>query len=121
MINFERRRLDPDDFWTRGPRQFGDAIGVDLRIGRRTYGILHRLGLADISVDYVVVDPLRVPRETFAAIWAAWRDGFAETVSAHSSISRAEFVDHFEDMIATIRDSSAYGVWHVPVIAARVP
>ena len=121
MINFERRRLDPDDFWTRGPRQFGDAIGVDLRIGRRTYGILHRLGLADISVDYVVVDPLRVPRETFAAIWAAWRDGFAETVSAHSSISHAEFVDHFEDMIATIRDPSAYGVWHVPVIAARVP
>src|SRR6195256_3521469 len=116
MIHFERRRLDADDFWTHGPRQFGDAIGTDLRMGRKAYGILRRLGLADITVDYVVVDPLRVPRATFAAIWAAWRDGFADAVSANTSITRAAFVDHFEDMIATIRDPSGYGVWHVPVV-----
>ena len=121
MINFEPRRLDPDDFWNRGPRQFGDSVGVDLRVGRKTYGILRRLGLTDITIDYVVVDPLRVPRETFAAIWTAWRDGFADAVSAHSSIGRQEFIDHFEDMLATIRDPSGYGVWHVPVVAARVP
>ena len=121
MIHFEPRRLDADDFWTSGPRQFGDAIGTDLRIGRKAYGILRRLGLADITVDYVVVDPLRVPRATFAAIWEAWRDGFADAVSANTSITRAAFVDHFEDMIATIRDPSGYGVWHVPVVAGRVP
>jgi SAM-dependent methyltransferase len=121
MIHFEPRRLDPDDFWSPGPRQFGDTVGTDLRIGRKTYGILRRLGFTDITVDYVVVDPLRVPRETFAAIWEAWRDGFADAVSANSSIGRQAFVDHFEDMIATIRDPSGYGVWHVPVIAARVP
>jgi SAM-dependent methyltransferase len=121
MINFEPGRLDPDDFWSRGPRQSGDAMGVDLRIGRKTFGILHRLGLTDITVDYVIVDPIRVPRETFAAIWTAWRDGFADAVSAHSSIGRQEFIDHFEDMIATLRDPSGYGVWHVPVVSARVP
>ena len=121
MINFDPRRLDPDDFWNRGPRQFGDAVGVDLRIGRKAFGILHRLGLADISIDYVIVDPLRVPRDTFAAIWTAWRDGFADAVSAHTPIGRQEFVDHFEDMLATIRDPSGYGVWHVPVVAARAP
>src|SRR5688572_14912796 len=74
MIHFEPRRLDPDDFWLEGPRRFGSATGTNLRIGRSTFGILRRLGLANISVDYVVVDPLRVPRETFAAIWKAWRD-----------------------------------------------
>jgi SAM-dependent methyltransferase len=121
MIHFEPRHLDADDFWTNGPRQSGDAIGTDLRIGRRAYGILRRLGLADITVDYVVVDPLRVPRATFAAIWEAWRDGFADAVSANTSMTRAAFVDHFEDMIATIRDPSGYGVWHVPVVAGRVP
>jgi SAM-dependent methyltransferase len=121
MIHFEPRRLDPDDFWNLGPRQFGDAIGTDLRVGRKAYGMLRRLGLADITVDYVVVDPLRVPRATFAAIWKAWRDGFADAVSANTSISRDEFVDHFEDMIATIEDPSGYGVWHVPVVAGRVP
>jgi hypothetical protein len=68
MINFERRRLDPDDFWSAGPRQFGSATGTDMRIGRHAYGILRRLGFSDIMIDYVVVDPLRVPRKTFAAI-----------------------------------------------------
>ena len=121
MINFEPRRLDPDDFWLEGPRRFGSATGTNMRIGRCAYGILRRLGLANISVDYVVVDPLRVPRDTLAAIWRAWRDGYADAVSAHTPISREMFIAHFEDMIATIDDPNGYGVWHVPVIAAQVP
>jgi SAM-dependent methyltransferase len=121
MINFEPRHLDPDDFWTEGPRRFGEALGTDLRIGRRTYGILRRLGLTDISIDYVVLDPLRVPRATFAAILAAWRDGYADTVVANTRVSREMFVAHFDDMIATLGDPDGYGVWHVPIVAARVP
>jgi ubiquinone/menaquinone biosynthesis C-methylase UbiE len=121
MISFEPRRFDPDDFWSRGPRQFGQATGTDLRVGRRAYGILRRLGLANITVDYVVVDTLRVPRETFAAIWRAWRDGYADAVSAHTSLSRQEFVENFNDMIATIEDPDGYAVWQVPVVAGRVP
>jgi SAM-dependent methyltransferase len=121
MINFEPRRLDPDDFWGAGPRQFGEAIGTDLRVGRKAYGMLRRLGLTDITVDYVIVDPLRVPRATIAAIWAAWRDGYADAVSANTSVSRGEFLAHFDDMIATLDDPAGYGVWHVPVIAGRVP
>ena len=120
MINFEPRKLDPDDFWVEGPRRFGNATGTNMRIGRATYGILRRLGLSNITVEYVVVDPLRVPRHTFAAIWKAWRDGYAETVSAHTPISREMFLAHFDDMIATIDDPEGYGVWHVPVIAAQV-
>ncbi len=120
MIHFERRRLDPDDFWSEGPRRFGTATGTDMRIGRHTYGVLRRLGLSDIAVDYVVVDPLRVPRETFAAIWRAWRDGYADAVSTHTSITRDRFLAHFDDMIATLEDPDGYGVWHVPVVSARV-
>lgn len=120
MINFEPRRLDPDDFWLEGPRRFGSATGTNMRIGRATYGILRRLGLSNIRLDYVVVDPLRVPRDTFAAIWRAWRDGYADAVSTHTTISREMFIAHFEDMIATLEDPDGYGVWHVPVIAAQV-
>jgi SAM-dependent methyltransferase len=121
MINFEPRRLDPDDLWTAGPRRLGEAQGTDLRIGRNAYRILRRLRVADITIDYVVVDPLRVPRATFAAIWAAWRDGYADAVAEHTPVSRELFLAHFNDMIATIEDESGYGVWHVPVVAARVP
>ena len=119
MINFEVRRLDPDDFWHEGPRRFGSATGTNMRIGRSAYGILRRLGFSTITVDYVVVDPLRVPRDTFASIWKAWRDGYADAVSTHTAITREMFLAHFEDMLATIEDPDAYAVWHVPVVAAR--
>jgi hypothetical protein len=121
MIHFEPRRLDPDDFWAAGPRRFGDATGTDLRIGRKVYGILRRLGMSDINIHYVVVDPLRVPRATFAAIWRAWRDGYTNSISIHTAIPQDEVVAHFDDMIATIEDPAGYCVWHVPVVAARVP
>lgn len=49
MINFEPRRLDPDDFWLEGPRRFGVATGTNMRIGRGAYGILRRLGLSNIK------------------------------------------------------------------------
>jgi hypothetical protein len=120
MIHFEPGRLDADDFWSVVPRRFGAALGTDLRIGRNAYGHLRRLGLSDITVDYVVVDPLRVPRATFAAIFAAWRDGYADTVSEHAHIPHDTFVAQFDDMIATIEDPERYAVWHVPVVAARV-
>lgn len=87
---------------------------------KAAYGILRRLGFSNITVDYVVVDPLRVPRDTFAAIWKAWRDGYADAVSSHTPVSREMFIAHFEDMIATLEDPAGYGVWHVPVIAAQV-
>lgn len=121
MIHFERRRLDADDFWTVGPPQFGAKTGTDLRVGRRAYGMLRRLGLTNLTVDYVVVDPLRVPRATFAAIWTAWRDGYAGAIAANTTVSREAFLAHFNDMIATLQDPDGYGVWHVPVVAGRVP
>jgi SAM-dependent methyltransferase len=120
MIHFEPRRLDADDFWTVVPRRFGDALGTDLRIGRRAFGILRRLGLSNITVDYVVVDPLRVPRATFATIFEAWRDGYADTVSEHAHIPRERFVAHFEEMIATIKDPDYYAVWQVPVVSGQL-
>ncbi len=120
MIHFEPRQLDADDFWTVVPRRFGDALGTDLRIGRKAYGLLRQLGLSSITVDYVVVDTLRVARPTFAAIWRAWRDGYADTVSENAGITRDRFLAHSNDMIATIEDPESYAVWQVPVVAGRV-
>jgi ubiquinone/menaquinone biosynthesis C-methylase UbiE len=75
MLHFQRGALDPREFWNVGPPTFGEKTGTDLFIGRNTFSILVAMQLDDIAVDYVVVDTLRVPRETFAAILTAWRDG----------------------------------------------
>jgi SAM-dependent methyltransferase len=121
MIHFAPRGLDADELWDVAPRQFGRATGTDMHVGRRTHSLLRQLGMLEIVVDYVIVDTLRVPRATFAAIWQAWCDGFAEPIGERSSIPAARIRAHFADMIETIRDPDGYGVWFVPVISAVVP
>ena len=121
MIHFQNGGLDPSAFWHETPRAFGTATGVDLFVGRNAYTVFHQLALTDISIEYVIVDTLRVPRETFAEIFIAWRDGYAEPISEVTRFSPAEARAHFDQMIADLRDPSRYAVWMVPVIAARVP
>jgi hypothetical protein len=62
-----------------------------------------------------------VPRETFAEIITAWRDGYAEVVAEHTRFSTEEAVAYFNEMIANIRDPLGYAAWMVPVWSARVP
>ena len=121
MLHFQRGALDPRDFWHEGPARFGEATGTDLFVGRNAFGILTDLGMKDITVDYVVVDTIRVPRETFAAIITAWRDGYVDVVSEFTRFTREEAKAHFDQMIANILDPRGYAVWMVPVVSARVP
>lgn len=121
MVHFPRRRLDPLGFWPEVPRRFGAATGTDMFVGRRAPAILAGLGLVSITVDYVVVDTLRVPRPVFAAIWEAWRDGYAAAVAEHCGLTREEATAHFDDQIATLRDPGSYAAWLVPVVAGEMP
>ncbi len=121
MLHFPRTTPDPRDFWHEVPVKYGAATETDLFIGRHTPGLLRRLGLTDITVDFVLVDTLRVPRQTFAAILEAWRDGYAEVIANVSRFTREEAVAYFDRMIASVRDPDAYAVWMVPVVGARVP
>jgi ubiquinone/menaquinone biosynthesis C-methylase UbiE len=121
MLHFQRGAVDPRDFWHEAPAKFGEADGTDLFVGRNAFSVLTRAGLEDITVDYVVVDTLRVPRETFAAILEAWRDGYVEPIAERTRFTREQATAYFEQMIANIRDPLGYAVWMVPVVSARVP
>jgi SAM-dependent methyltransferase len=112
---------DADGFWQRIPAAYGKAIGCDLHIGRETFTLLTDLGFKDIAVDYVVVDTLRVPRETFARIWEAWRDGYTDSIVEHSKVPREEVERRWREMIACVRDPRGYALWQVPVWTARKP
>jgi ubiquinone/menaquinone biosynthesis C-methylase UbiE len=119
MIHMHPTRLDVDRFWVEGPKAFGEAVGTDNHIGRTAYGKLRALPVVDIFQHYVVVDTLRVPRETFAAIWEAWRDGYVDVIAEHTRFSAGEARALFEDMIACIRNPDGYAVWQVPILSAR--
>ncbi len=121
MLHFQRGALDPSDFWHVAVPSFASATGTDLFIGRNAFGILAGMNFVEIAVDYVIVDTVRVARETFAAILEAWRDGYAESIGDLTPISRAAAVAYFDQMIANVRDPLGYALWMVPVVSARVP
>jgi ubiquinone/menaquinone biosynthesis C-methylase UbiE len=120
MLHFQRGALDPREFWHVAPAAFEAATGTDLYIGRNAYAILVALKLEQIAVDYVTVDPLHAPRQAFAQIMEAWRDGYVESIGELTPINSASARAYFDQMIDTIRDPRGYAVWMVPVWSARV-
>jgi ubiquinone/menaquinone biosynthesis C-methylase UbiE len=121
MLHFQKGALDPRDFWHQAAPSFGESTRTDLFIGRNAFGILNAIDLENITVDYIVVDTVRVPRETFAAILETWRDGYAESIGELTPITRESAVAYFDQMLANVRDPHGYAVWMVPVVSARVP
>ena len=120
MLHFQSGKPDPREFWHEVPPKFAAATGTDLFIGRNMFSLLAAMSVEQITVDYVVVDTLRVPRETFAAIIEAWRDGYSEAIGEYTAISGEQAIAYFNQMIANIRDPVGYAVWMVPVVSARV-
>jgi SAM-dependent methyltransferase len=113
--------FDPDRFWNDNAIGFLASIGCDGRIGRHSPALLQGIGYRDIAMDYVIVDTLRVPRDTFAGIIAAWRDGYTESLAQGSGRTPAAVGADFDRMIDAIRAPPEYVVWHVPVVSGRKP
>lgn len=120
MLHFYPTERDIDAFFKKGAITYGERTGTDMRIGRRTISELRALGLADLRVDYLTIDTLRVPPATLAAIFRAWRDGYADSLAAHCDLTPAEIQASFEDILHCLERDDGYAVWHVPVVRGRV-
>jgi SAM-dependent methyltransferase len=120
MLHMMSGPLDPDTLWRKGPVEFSERTGTDSRIGRRAWTLMRAAGLANVRVDYVIVDTLRVPRRVFADIITAWRDGYA------SALATAEWPtelvsEHFNQVIESLLNPEHYSVWHVPIVSGVKP
>jgi SAM-dependent methyltransferase len=116
-----QRDRDPDRFWVDHALPFLESIACDGRIGRHSPPLLEKRGYEDLAVDYIIVDTLRVPREIFANILVAWRDGFAPVLAQTTRRPLDDVRADFDSMIADVATPPNYAVWHVPVISARRP
>ena len=125
MLHFPAARdadgFDPDRFWNANAIEFLRSIHCDGRIGRHSPTLLQTAGYLDVAMDYVSVDTLRVPRETFAGIIRAWRDGYVEPLAGASGRTVAAVTADFDMMIAAIETPPQYVVWQVPVVSGRKP
>lgn len=121
MLVCHPTELGSDGFWQVVPPRYEAAVGCDLHVGRKMFTMLHDLGMTDINVDYIVVDTVRVPRETFARIWEAWRDGYTDSMVEYGCMSRDEVERRWREMIDCARDPRGYALWQVPLWTAAKP
>jgi SAM-dependent methyltransferase len=119
MIHAAAGRVDPDRLWHDGVIAFARATGTDARVGRRTWSLMKQLEFADLHVDYIVVDTIRVPRAVFGAIIAAWRDGYTEAVARETSLGVEEVRALFDHVVDAINDPQQYVVWHIPIVSGK--
>ena len=121
MLQLPQHPRDLDRFWLDLPLTYLAAIGCDGRIGRHTPALLEAEGFADIRMDYVVVDTLRVPRATFGGILRAWRDGYVAPLAQATGRLEQEVRADFDAIIELIETPPNYAVWQVPIASARRP
>jgi hypothetical protein len=122
MLQFPPRDgVDPDRLWTGAVVEHTRLTGTDARIGRRTLPMLRALGFMHVSIQYLVLDTERVPREVLAGIIESWRDGYAPVLAASSGMALSAVTALFDASIATLRDPDGYAVWQLPVVAGRQP
>jgi ubiquinone/menaquinone biosynthesis C-methylase UbiE len=119
MLRMPRGARDPDRFWVDTVLPYLESIGCDGRVGRHSPPLLEQRGYTELAVDYIVVDTLRVPRETFAGILRAWRDGYTEPLAKASGRDAADVRADFDAMVDAIETPPNYAVWQVPVVSAR--
>jgi len=121
MIYAHPTRLEVETMWTAVQHQVGPGFGTDLQVGRHLFPMLRAAGLERIEAHYLPVDTLRVPRETLARIFEAWRDGYAEVVAEHTDLTIEGARERFDAIIACIRDPGGWALWILPVYTALVP
>jgi SAM-dependent methyltransferase len=121
MLHFPAGARDSDRFWNQVGIPFLAGIGCDGRVGRHTPTQLTNAGFEDITIDFLTVDTLRVPRTTFAGILRSWREGYVGALADSSGLPASEVEAEFDAMLQAIETPPAYAVWHVPIVAARAP
>jgi len=119
MLHMPSGAFDPDRLWHDGVIAYTHSTHTDARIGRRTWPIFSRLGFEDIRVDYIIIDSLRVPRQTFGMIIQAWRDGYTDVIAQYTRLTLTEVRALFDQVIETILDPEQYAAWHIPIISGR--
>jgi ubiquinone/menaquinone biosynthesis C-methylase UbiE len=103
---------------------YGAAMGMDLRNGRRLYGMLAAARLEDIRADHLVVDTANTDRDAFAAVIESWRAFSVETIGGRLGLDPAErgrLVAGYDAQLRTISSPHGYTTWPIVACSGRKP
>jgi ubiquinone/menaquinone biosynthesis C-methylase UbiE len=103
---------------------YGDQMGMDLRSGKKLYGMLSQARLEDIRTDYIVVDTNGTDREAFARVIESWRTFSVFTIGHSLNLSQEEqdaLLSGYDAQLRTIRSPYGYATWGMVACSGRKP
>jgi ubiquinone/menaquinone biosynthesis C-methylase UbiE len=104
--------------------KYGEQIGMDLRHGKKLYGMLSQALLEDILTDHIVVDTTNTDREAFAQVIESWRIFSVFTIGNQLRLNQAEkddLIAGYDAHLRTVRDPKGYAAWVMVAASGRKP
>lgn len=103
---------------------FGDAMGMDLRSGKKLYRMLSEARLDEIQTDHIVVDTSNSDREAMAKVIESWRGFSVETIGDRLELSgdeKAALTAGYDAQLRSIRSPYGYTTWGLIACSGRKP
>lgn len=104
--------------------QYGDQMGMDLRSGKKLYGMLNQAHLEDIRTDHMIIDTSRTNRAAFAEVIESWKKFSVYTIGNDLNLSQADqesLEAGYEAQLRTIRSSNGFTTWGIVACSGRKP
>jgi ubiquinone/menaquinone biosynthesis C-methylase UbiE len=103
---------------------YGDQMGMDLRNGKKLFGMLTQARLEDIKADHIVVDTSNTEREAFAQVIESWRYFSVYTIGSQLHLSQPDqenLLAGYDAHLRTIHNPYGYTTWVMVAASGRKP
>lgn len=103
---------------------YGDAMGMDLRSGKKLYRMLAEARLEEIRTDHIVVDTSNSDREAMAQVIESWRGFSVDTIGDRLQLSAHEktaLTAGYDAQLRSIRSPFGYTTWGLIACSGQKP
>ena len=103
---------------------YGDQMGMDLRSGKKLFGMLNQAHLEDIRTDHMIIDTGTTNRAAFAEVIESWKKFSVYTIGSDLDLSEADqasLLAGYEAQLRTIRSTNGFTTWGLVACSGRKP
>ena len=103
---------------------YGDAMGMDLRSGKKLYNWLATAHLQEIRTDHIIVDTNNTDREAFARVIKSWRHFSVFTIGEALHLSPGDqetLLAGYDAQLRSIQSPFGYSSWGLVACSGRKP
>ena len=104
--------------------EYGDLMGMDLRSGKKLYGMLNQAHLEDIRTDHMIIDTSNANRDAFAQVIESWKKFSVYTIGNDLELSQSDqqsLLAGYEAQLRTIRSTNGFTTWGIVACSGKKP